>query len=96
MSGAAVTTGTISLAVTIVGGWLWVSSYFVTQTDADTIHASLAREISKTYYEVKIASANAELAFIEKGGVEEGERRTYELRKFEVQFMTTKLNELRR
>jgi len=95
-STAALTTGTVSLAVTIVVGWLWVTAYFVTQDQADDIHFRLANDIKETYYEVKIDAANAELTFIELEGVKPEEQRQYDLRSFEVQFMTKKLAELNR
>ena len=90
----AITTGTISLAVTIVGGWMWVTTFFMTRADADVIHAASKHDLRETYLELKIDQANTEMAFIEQGGVETAETRGYELLKFSVQRMTQQLMDL--
>jgi hypothetical protein len=90
-----ITTGTISLAITIVGGWLWVTSYFVTQADADAVHATTKHDLRETYLELKSDQANTEMAFIEQNGVNDTEKRRYELLKFSVERMTQQLMELK-
>jgi hypothetical protein len=89
------TTGTISLAITIIGGWLWVTSYFVTQADADAIHADAKHDLRETYLELKIDQANGTMAFIEQAGISDDERREYDLQKFSVERMTQQLMELK-
>ena len=88
------TTGTLSLAVTIIGGWMWVTSFFVTQDSADLAHAAFTQDIRTTYLELKIDNANGELAFIEQGGIRDEDKREYDLLKFSVERMTQSLMEL--
>jgi hypothetical protein len=90
----ALTTGTISLAVTIIGGWMWVTTFFMTRTDADIIHESTKHDLRETYLELKIDSANTEMAFIERSGVQTEDERKYDLLKFSVQRMTQQLMDL--
>jgi hypothetical protein len=90
----AITTGTISLAITIVGGWMWVTTFFMTRSDADIVHAASKHDLRETYLELKIDQANTTMAFIEQDGVATEETREYELFKFSVQRMTQQLMEL--
>jgi hypothetical protein len=46
MPTAALTTGTVSLVITIVGGWLWVTTFFMTAEQAETEHQALGIEIA--------------------------------------------------
>jgi hypothetical protein len=89
-----ITTTTISLAITIIGGWMWVTTFFMTRADADSIHAAGRNDLRETYLELKIDQANTEMAFIEQGGVQTEETRGYELLKFSVQRMTQQLMDL--
>ena len=89
-----ITMSTISLAVAVISGWLFATQYFMTRSDADTAHLGFKHDIRETYLELKIDSANGELAFIERGGIEENEQRKYELLKFSVERMTLSLMEL--
>jgi hypothetical protein len=89
-----VTMSTISLAVTVVGGWIWATTYFMVRNDADIVHDGLVRDIRAQYLELKIDSAQTELVFIEADGVQAGELRNYELLKFSVQRMTEQLMDL--
>ncbi len=73
---------------------MWVSAYFMTRTDADAAHLGFKHDIRETYLELKIDSANGELAFIERGGIEPDETRKYDLLKFSVERMTQTLMEL--
>ena len=94
MADNALTVGTISLVATILGGWLWVDSYFITRAEADTAHTGFKTEIRETYLELKIDGANSEMAFIERDGVKDEERRRYDLLKFGVERMSQSLMDL--
>jgi len=94
MPDKALTAGTISLVATIIVGWLWVDSYFMSRAEANTAHAGFKADIRETYLELKIDGANSELAFIERGGVAEEERRRYDLLKFGVERMSQSLMDL--
>ena len=105
MADKALTAGTISLAVTIIGGWLWATTYFMVRADADDFHESISvaleeavKELKKSdrtsYLELKIDQSNTEMAFIEQAGIADVELRQYELLKFSVERMTHALLEL--
>ena len=89
-----VTMSTISLAVTVVGGWIWATSYFMVRADADGVHSDMVKTIRTQYLELKIDQANTELVFIEQAGVAVTEERQYDLLKFSVERMTQQLLEL--
>jgi hypothetical protein len=89
-----ITVGAISTAITIVGGWMWVTSFFMTQADADAVHGTFKHDLRETYLELKIDQANTEMAFIERAGIANEELRAYELLKFSVTRMTDQLMEL--
>jgi hypothetical protein len=88
------TMSTVSLAVSVVLGWLWIETHFVTQAAADATHDGFTKDIRTQYLELKIDQFNTELAFIEQAGVANEETRRYELLKFGVQRMTQQLLEL--
>jgi len=94
MGDKAITAGTISLIVTIIGFWAWVDSYFITRAEAEVAHHGFKTEIRETYLELKIDGANSELAFIERDGVKDEERRRYDLLKFGVERMSQTLMDL--
>jgi hypothetical protein len=89
-----ITVGAISTAITIVGGWMWVTTFFMTRTDADAIHGSFKHDLRETYLELKIDQANTEMVFIEQAGIANEELRAYDLLKFSVTRMTQQLMEL--
>jgi hypothetical protein len=101
-----VTYATITLVVSIVGGWIWANNHFMVRSDADVfhvefaeaadvLHAEFAATVRKTYLELKIDQHNGTMAFIEDSGIDESERREYDLLKFGVERMTDQLLELR-
>ena len=94
MADKALTFGTISLAVSIIGGWIWATTFFMTRADADEAHLSFARSIRIQYLELKIDQHNTELAFIEQAGIATVEQRQYDLLKFSVERMTQQLLEM--
>jgi hypothetical protein len=86
-----ITTGTVSLVITIVGGWLWVSTYFITRVEANDAHEAAQHSISETLLEMRIDQANTEMLFMEQEGLEnlnDDDQRDYDLLKFKVQRMT--------
>ena len=89
-----ITFATVSLVITIVGGWLWATTYFMTRADADVAHTAAEDSIRTTYLELKIDQHNTELAFIEQGGVADTEKRQYDLLNFSVQRMTQQLMDI--
>ncbi len=89
-----ITMSTITLAVSVIGGWIFAGEFFMTRDDADIAHSGFKHDIRETYLELKIDSANGELAFIEKDGVIPDEQRKYDLLKFSVERMTLTLMEL--
>jgi division protein CdvB (Snf7/Vps24/ESCRT-III family) len=91
---------TLSTIASIILGWLWVESHFVTNKEAAAVHTELARAdenlkkvVTEATLELKIDDANTMLAFIERGGVEPDEQRQYDLLQHTVKAMTTKLME---
>lgn len=89
------TASTISLAVSVVGGWLWATSYFMVRADADKEHARFSREIKLSYLELKIDQATSELVFLERNAeLDTGQQRRHDLLKFSIERMTAQLMEL--
>lgn len=88
------TASTISLAVSVIGGWLWATSYFMVRSDADAQHEQFSKDIKHTYLELKIDAANTELTFLERDGVKPEEQRQYDLQKMLVERMTAQMMEL--
>ena len=91
----AITAGTVTAAVPIVGAWLWIEAHFIPRAEADKLHAALGAQIQEIYIDSKIDAANTEMDFIEQGGVDLEERRKYDLLKFSVERLTGQLLELR-
>lgn len=89
-----ITMSTITLAVTVIGGWIFAGEFFMTRADADLAHLGFKYDIRETYLELKIDSANTEMSFIEQGGVLTEEKRKYDLLKFSVERMTQSLMEM--
>ena len=90
----ALTVSTLSLAVSVIGGWIWATSYFMTRADAEAAHLEVKNQIRRAYLELKIDAGNTELAFLERGGVTPDERRQYDLQKMLVERMSSQLMEL--
>jgi hypothetical protein len=89
-----ITVGAISTAITIVGGWMWVTTFFMTRADGDFAHNAVKHDLRETYLELKIDQANTEMAFIEQAGIAVKEERAHSLLKFSVERMTQQLLEL--
>jgi hypothetical protein len=94
MADKVLTVGAVSGAITVIGGWMWVTAYFVTQADADSAHGMFKHDLRETYLELKIDQANTEMAFIEQAGIAVAEERAHSLLKFSVERMTQQLLEL--
>jgi len=90
------TASTISLAVSVIGGWLWATSYFMVRSDADAFHVDIRKDVRRAYLELKIDAANTELTFLEREGVAPEEQREYDLQKLLVERMAAQLMELER
>jgi len=89
------TASTISLAVSVIGGWLWATSYFMTRADGDAVHDELVVDIKRSYLELKIDQATTEIVFLERNeNMDAGQERQYELLKFSIERMTEQLMEL--
>ena len=89
----AITPATITFVVTIIGSWIWATTYFMVRADADETHAAFSTDIRTQYLELKIDQYNTELVFIEQDGISDVERRRFDLLKFGVERMSQQLYE---
>jgi hypothetical protein len=90
----AITVSTITLAISVVGGWIWATTFFMVRADADDMHEKFKKDIRKAYLELKIDQHTTEMVFIEQAGIANEELRDYDLLKFSVERMTGQLMEL--
>jgi hypothetical protein len=90
----AITHSTLALAITIVGGWLWVTTYFVTQERADAVHELINRRTTEIYLDMTVRNAQRELEILDaKGVLTPADIRRYELLEFEVRHKTLALED---
>jgi len=84
----------VSVLAFLAAGWQ-APNYFVTTQAAQEQHQAITHEIRRIYLELRISSANSELAFIENAGIAtDQQRRHYDLLIYSVKEMTAKLLEI--
>lgn len=79
------------ICVAIIAGWMWVSTFFYTRTDAEAAHDSMERLIERGNLNFEIGKVNAEMDFIEQDGVDANELRDYKLLEFQLEHHTKRL-----
>ncbi len=84
----------VQIVGVLIGGWLWVTTFFMTRVDAMEAHEHMSRstEILSVLWE--IAEVNNDLDFIEKDGITAAEKRDHEKLKFKLEFLLKKSLEL--
>ena len=82
------------LAAVGVAGWLWITTYFVTQAEADIAHSAMSTTIERGLLKFEISKLNTAMAALEASGVDVGEQRDYNLLMFALEHHTKRLLEI--
>ena len=112
MTDSKISVTSLSIPIVYVGvlvGTLWtVASTFQRADEASMLHEAMARKSERahaelhamrkiSYYEVKIDAAKTSMAFMEAVGISgPAQQREYDLLKYSVEHMSTRLMELKK
>ncbi len=84
----------VQIVGVLIGGWLWVTTFFMTRVDANEAHEHIGKSVERVTILWEIAEVNSDLDFIEKDGITNAEKRDHERLKFKLEFLIKKSLEL--
>ena len=80
----------VQIVGVLIGGWLWVTTFFMTRVDANEAHEHIGKSVERVTILWEIAEVHSDLDFIEKDGISKEEKRDHERLKFKLEFLIKK------